>query len=173
MIDDSEHRYGWVTRLLHWTMAVLILVQAGKIADRINDGENLVSALTGPWHTSIGTLLFVLVFIRLAWTSHQRANRPTNPGFLGFVAKAGHWALYALTIVLPIAGMLILYGGGYGHAPFGIPLFGKGPEVEWASNIGSAHSPLALLFVLVVLGHAGAALYHHFIRRDGVLRRML
>lgn len=75
---------------------------------------------------------------------------------------------------MPLSGIAVLVGNGYGLTVFGLDLLAGGGEVPWLAALGGAvHSPLAWLLVLMVLGHAGMALVHHFIRKDGVLRRML
>lgn len=173
MLHDSPERYGLVTRILHWTMAVLVLLQFVKFGDRIGDGDYWLVQTVGGWHTSIGTLLLVLVLVRIAWAFTQRRRRPVNDPALAIFVTAGHVMLYAALLALPVLGLLIMFGGGYGHAAFGIGLFPAGEEVGWAQVWGSLHSPLAWLLAIAVVVHILAALYHHLVRRDGVLRRML
>ena len=173
MLHDSPERYGVVTRLLHWSMAVLVLLQFVKFFERLDgEGGPLVAAITG-WHTSIGTLLLVLVVVRIAWAFLQRQRRPVNDPALAIFVTAGHVALYVALLALPILGLLFMLGGGYGHAAFGIGLFPPGDEVRWARVWGSLHSPLAWLLAIALVVHVLAALYHHLVRKDGVLRRML
>lgn len=173
MLQDSPDRYGWMTRLLHWSMAVLVLLQFTKFGDRVGDGDNWFSSTIGPWHTSIGTLLLVLVVVRVGWALSQARRRPRHDPSTALFVKAGHALLYAGLLALPILGVLVLVGGGYGHAPFGIGLIAEGAEVAWARVLGSLHSPLAWLLAIAALAHAGIALYHHFVVRDRTLRRML
>ena len=67
-----------------------------------------------------------------------------------------------------------MLGNGYGLTVFGMELVAKGDGIPWLAAFGRAvHSPLAWLLVAMVIGHAGMALVHHFVKRDGVLRRML
>lgn len=173
MLHDSPERYGVVTRLLHWSMAVLVLLQFVKFFERLDgEGGPLVAAFTG-WHTSIGTLLLVLVVVRIAWAFMQRRRRPVNDPALAVFVTAGHVALYVALLALPVLGLLFMLGGGYGHEAFGIGLFPPGDEVRWARVWGSLHSPLAWLLAIAVVVHVLAALYHHLVRKDGVLRRML
>ncbi|MCE7031209.1 cytochrome b/b6 domain-containing protein [Lysobacter sp. GX 14042] len=173
MLHDSPERYGLVTRLLHWSMAVLVLLQFVKFFERLDGGGgSLVETIAG-WHTSVGTLLLVLVLARIAWAFAQRRRRPVNDPALAIFVIAGHVMLYAALLALPVMGLLIMLGGGYGHSAFGIGLFPPGEEVGWARVWGSLHSPLAWLLAVAVAVHIAAALYHHFIRRDRVLRRML
>lgn len=172
MLRDSPERYGLVTRLLHWSMAVLVLLQFVKFGDRLGQGRYWLVETVGGWHTTVGTLLLVLVLARIVWAFVQRRNRPVNDPALAIFVTTGHVLLYAALLALPILGMLIMLGGGYGHEAFGIGLFPPGEEVDWARMWGSLHSPLAWLLAIAVVVHVAAAVYHHLVRRDGVLRRM-
>lgn len=173
MIQDSPNRYGWLIRLLHWSMAVLVVLQFGKFADRINDGQNAMSQALAPWHTTIGTLLLVLAAVRIVWAVWQRRKRPRSNGWAPLLASGSHVTLHACLLLVPLTGLLILVGGGYGHEVFGIVLIAEGPETAWARVVGSLHSPLAWLIAALVVGHTAIALHHHFVIRDRTLSRML
>lgn len=172
MINDSKERYGSVSKGLHWLMAGLILWQFLKFFDRINDGEHWVGETLVPWHISIGTLLLVLVVVRIFWALSQLKQRPSHDPATALAVKAGHLALYLSMASLPVTGALTMIGNGYGMKVFGMQLVAKGAEIPWAASIGSLHSPLAWLTLLLVAGHVGMALLHHF-KGDDVLRRML
>lgn len=176
MSRDTRERYGAISRLLHWGMAVLVIWQALKLFDRINDGEHWVGQVLVPWHVSVGTLIGVLIVVRIAWALRNKGNRPPAPPppMLGLVARAGHLALYVGLVLMPLTGISIMVGNGYGLKAFGMQLVAPGPEIEWLATFGGViHSPLAWLLVLLVVGHVGAALWHGLVRKDGVLRRML
>lgn len=176
MSRDTREKYGTVSRLLHWGMAILVLWQAMKLFDRINDGEHWVGRTLVPWHVSIGTALLVLILLRIVWALRNRRHRPPAPlpPLLGFLAKAGHVALYAALVLMPLTGIAILVGNGYGLRAFGVQLISRGGEIPWLAQIGGAlHSPVAWLLVAMIIAHVVMALWHGFIRRDGVLRRML
>lgn len=173
-MNDSKERYGSITRLLHWGMALLVIWQFLKFFDRINDGEHWVGENLASWHISIGVLILVLVVLRLIWTAGQKNNRPEPDPATAALVKAGHALLYAGMLLLPITGIMIMIGNGYGLEPFGIELVaGGGAKIGWMALLGSVHSLIAWTLLILVTGHVGIALLHHFIRRDGVLRRML
>ena len=173
MKDDSPTRYGSVTRIFHWGMTLLILWQALKIFDRIDDGEHWVGQTLVPWHISIGSLLLLLIVVRIVWTSKQLGHRPKQDPATALLVHAGHIALYACMVAMPVSGVMLMIGNGYGWAPFGIQLAARGPEIAWMAAIGSLHSPIAWILLILIAGHAGIALLHHFVRKDDVLRRML
>lgn len=176
MSGDTKLRYGLVSRLFHWGVALLVFWQVLKIFDRINDGEHWVGQTLVPWHVSIGSLILVLTVLRISWAIGQRRNRPEPPPppLLGMLAKTVHYLLYAALILMPISGMSYLIGSGYPLNVFGFELVAAGQEIPWLASFGAnLHSPLAWLLLIMVIGHAGMALIHHFVKRDNVLRRML
>lgn len=176
MSRDTTQRYGIVSRLLHWGMAVLVFWQALKLFDRIDDGQHWVGQNLVSWHISIGTLIAVLIVVRIAWALRNRDSRPPAPPppTLGMLAKAGHIGLYVGLVLLPLSGIGIMVGNGYGLEAFGIQIVPAGGEIPWLADFGGVlHSPVAWLTVLMVLGHIGAALWHGLVRKDGVLQRML
>lgn len=176
MSRDTKERYGLVSRLFHWGIAVLVAWQLLKIFDRIDDGEHWVGQTLVPYHISIGVLILVLAVFRILWALGQRDNRPEAPPppVMAFLARAGHVLLYACLLLMPLTGIAIMVGNGYGLEVFGMQLVAGGGEIQWLADIGGAlHSPVAWLLLVMVIGHAGMALVHHFVRKDGVLRRML
>lgn len=173
MIKDSRERYGSLTRFLHWLMALLIAWQLLKFADRIADGEHWVGQVLVPWHVSIGALLLGLIVVRIVWALSQREHRPRQNPAIAMLVKAGHGLLYAGILLLPVTGILAMLGGGHGMSVFGLEVFGEGREIAWAGSLGSLHSPLAWGVAVLIAGHIGAALIHHFILRDDTLERML
>jgi len=88
--------------------------------------------------------------------------------------KAGHGLLYLGMLVLPITGVMIMIGKGYGLDPFGIELVaGSENEIAWMAAIGSIHSLIAWALLILVAGHIAMALYHRFVKKDDVMQRML
>ena len=173
MTDDSKERYGSVSRLFHWGMALLIGWQGLKFFDRIADGEHWVGQTLVPWHVSIGSLLLLLVVLRIVWAARQRENRPVQDPATASLVKLGHFLLYAAMLLMPLTGIMILVGNGYGWSPFGMQFVAQGAEIPWMASLGGAlHSPLAWLLFIMIAGHIGIALVHHFVKKDTVLRRM-
>lgn len=174
MLADSPQRYGRITRVLHWSIAVLVLFQFTKLADYFNEGENWVSETLVPWHISVGMLLLVLITLRILWALYQHSQRPAHEAPFPHLVGPGHFLLNLTLGLLPLAGILIMVGGGYGVEAFGLQLISPGPEYDWAFNLGrNVHAPLSWLVGILVLGHTGLALYHHLIRKDESLNRMI
>ena len=174
MLQDSPERYGSVTRFFHWLVAVLVLQQFFKIADRINEGEHWLGDTFGPFHTSVGAVILILVIARLIWAGSQKTQRPEAHGEFGHIARIAHRLMYFCMIVMPPLGALYIYGKGYPVKLFGQEIIAKpAGETQWAIMLGEFHSIFAWLLVLLVIGHIAAAIYHHFIRKDDTLKRML
>lgn len=172
MMNDTSKRYGAVTMVFHWGMAVLIGWQMLKFFDRIDDGKHWIGQTLVPWHISIGSLLLALIAARIVWVASQRARPAHNPA-TAFAAKAGHFLLYAAMAAMPVTGVLKMIGGGYGWTAFGVQIVAKGDKLPWAASIGALHVPVAWWLLALTLGHIVMALWHHFFRQDDTLRRIV
>lgn len=173
MINDSRERYGSISKILHWGMAVLVAWQVLKFGDRIDDGEHWIGQTLVPWHVSIGTLLLCLIVLRILWAAGQRNNRPLQDPATAILVKIGHGLLYLGLLLMPITGIMVMLGGGYGLKAFGVQIIAKGEGIGWAETLGGLHSPLAWALTVLIAGHIGIALLHHFVKRDDTLKRML
>jgi cytochrome b561 len=174
MYQDTSNRYGSITRFFHWVVALLVLQQFFKFADRINDGEHWLGDTFGHLHSGMGVIILALVLLRLLWTWKQRRNRPVNTGVDGLIANAVHGVIYFCLLAMPFLGALYIHGKGYAVKIFGMEILAKpAGEVDWALALGVYHSPLAFLLIVLVLGHIAAAIYHHCFKKDDVLKRML
>jgi cytochrome b561 len=174
---DEAPQYGGVSKLLHWAMFALVTAQ-------------LVVAWTMPeieWgtepeflinlHLSLGVLLMLLVIVRLAWrVAHPTPPLPGTPAWQRWTAGLTHAALYVLLLVLPITGWAAASARGWPVTLFGIftlpQLVHEG--TKFGFKAGDMHADLLSWVLLGLVGvHVVAALYHHFVRQDFVLRRML
>lgn len=173
----APSRYSSAQKLLHWSIALMILVMValGLAMTRLGDGavKNTLYEL----HKSIGLSLLTLVLVRLAvrWRRGAPALEPTVPAWRRAAAHASHAALYVLIVLVPLAGWIATSSC---CAPvrlfWTLPLTLPAPEGEQFSSAAfRAHFALVLGLVAIATIHVGAALQHHFIRRDGTLRRML
>ncbi|MCQ9616638.1 cytochrome b/b6 domain-containing protein [Paenalcaligenes niemegkensis] len=143
-----------------------------KFFDRIEDGEHWVGQTLVPWHISIGSLLLLLVVLRIIWAAKQKDTRPVQDPATATLVKIGHFLLYAGMALMPITGVCTMIGNGYGWAPFGIQLVAKSEKISWMASLGGLYSPIAWILLVMIVGHIGIALFHHFVKKDGVLSRM-
>lgn len=173
MRNDTDDRYGSISKWFHWGMALLIAWQLLKFFDRIDDGAHWIGQTLVPWHVSIGTALLLLVLLRLAWVARQSGHRPRQDPATVRLVRGGHFLLYAGMVLMPITGILTMIGGGHGLTAFGMDLAAEGDKIPWMATLGSLHSPIAWALLVLIVGHAGIALFHRFVKKDSVLQRML
>ncbi len=173
--------YGAAARHMHWVTAaaVVLMVPAGLAMTYRGDTLNIWDATTNAMysaHKLFGFLVLWLVAGRLAYRLLKGA--PPDEPTLTRWQKAGshlvHWLLYGLLLVVPLLGWLgvSLYPSLTIFGLFDLPAL-VAPNQTRAETVLDIHGKLAIAMALLACAHIGAALYHHFIRRDGVLRRML
>lgn len=174
-MNSAEVRFNAASRALHWGMAALILVL-------LFSGAALAATLStyyGPlvsMHRSLGIATLALAGLRLV----NRALNPPPPlpqdlaRWQRRLANGSHVLLYALMVAMPLVGWGMLSAASYPIIVFGSwelpPILPPNAAVHALLRRG--HTYLAYLLFSVLLAHAGAALFHGFIRRDGVLRSM-
>jgi cytochrome b561 len=171
--------YTVTARILHWLTAafVLALVPLGFIAANDWGIPEQIHQRLYNLHKSLGATLLPLAIVRLIY----RVMSPPLPlpsdvaPIQQLAAHATHWALYALIIVQPLIGWIAT--SAY---PAPIPFFGLFdlPKIWPADRALSdqlfvLHRWLGVLIAIVAAMHIGAALFHHFVRKDRVLMRML
>ncbi len=173
---DTPHRYGSVTRLLHWAMALLLFWQlGGMIMKNVLGRVPLMKFWVGT-HASIGALLFALVVVRLLWTLRERRRRPAyGRDMAGVAARAGHVLLYALMVIVPGLAILRMIGSGKGVTLFGVEFASPtGQQIAWMTAPANAvHGLLAWMLLTLMIGHVAMVLVHRFWWRDDITSRML
>lgn len=175
-LRDTPDLYGRITRFLHWSMAALILWQLVGMGLKLLLGRHPVASVFVRLHQPIGTILFILILLRIIWAFSNRKNRPAHGhGLIGIAARGGHMLLYLLILLVPSLGLLRAYGSKWGFSPFGFEIFApKTPEIEWAVNLSNMlHSELAWIMAVMILGHVVMVAVHEAMWKDGTLARML
>lgn len=177
-LRSTSANYGVVARSLHWIVVLGIVAQYLLAEAEEPEGAGTAAMSAMDWHMSLGITLLVLAAARVLWRIFDRT--PAWPlqmrEYEKFLAKAVHLALYALLFAVPISGWLLASVEGESLSLFGwfeLPLLGPPGGEEREHLIEEVHEVLFnVLFGLAIL-HVVAALKHHFIDRDSVLRRML
>jgi len=172
---DSVARYGAVAQAFHWLVAILVLV---AFVYGPGGSEQRVYSATRDFdrqlHETLGLGVLVLSALRLGWRLFDRQPDPEPVSrWMGLAAKAVQVLLYVLLFAVPLTAIagawleghpLTWLGGEIG------PWVGKSHEV--GARIASLHGLLGDIILWVAGLHAVAALYHHFVLKDGVLRSM-
>lgn len=167
-------------RLLHWTMAglVLTLLILG-FAMTLASFDLATSFTLYQWHKWIGLLVLVLWLPRLATRAATRAPAQ-GEGWEGRVARAVHAGLYLLMLAMPATGWLATSASPL-HLPLMVPLPFAGlvalpdlvaPDERTYALFSSAHEVLAFSLLALLALHVAGAAKHALIDRDGTLRRM-
>lgn len=186
-VRNSQLRYGSVAMTLHWLIAALVLVNLGLglyMADlpKTDASRFMLFQL----HKSVGLTVLVLSVLRLVWRLVNPVPplpRGMNP-FLRLGGHVSHFLFYFLIIAIPLAGWAMV-----SSSPIGLPTpyFGlfSWPNISFLANLPRAakmvnedmfqetHELLAYSAIALLVLHVLAALYHQFLRRDDVLKRML
>jgi cytochrome b561 len=173
--------YGAAARYLHWitAAAVFVMVPLGLTMTYRGNTLDIWDGLTDAMYSShklIGFLVLWLMAGRLAWRLLHGAP-PDEPTLLWWDKAAAHlvhWLLYGLLLVVPLLGWIgvSLFPALTLFGLFDLPAL-TAPDEDTAKRVLWVHGTLALTTAVLVGGHIAAALYHHLIRKDGVLRRML
>jgi superoxide oxidase len=174
---NTTDRYGSVSIGLHWlTLALLIGVYACiNLTDLYPKGSPPREALKA-WHFMLGLTVLVLVAVRLLNRLFGRAPAvvPPLPVWQTRLARLIHIALYALMVIMPILGWLILSAAGKPIPFFGVQLPALlAQNKDFADQLKEVHETIGTIGYFLIGAHALAALFHHFITRDNTLVRML
>lgn len=173
-VETAPRSYSRLSISMHWvTLALLVAVYAViLLRHEFPRGSEVREALKA-WHFSLGLTVLGLVALRVI----ARLLTPRSPRRRGFgdqFAGAMHLALYGFMIVMPLLGWTILSAEGDPVQLFGLsmpPLAGQ--DKGLAERAEAMHETLGVIGYGLVGLHAAAALFHHYLLRDGTLRRMI
>jgi len=176
-LRNTTDRWGAVAQTFHWLIVALITLQVtlGNIAVRLPLGGKKVERFAQ--HKSVGITILSLVVLRVLW---RWANpTPSLPGTLKpyerVLAHLTHAGLYILLFAMPLTGWMMTSARGFPASWFGLfqlPDFVPKNQTLY-EVMKETHDLLALALYAVVFLHVAAALKHHFLLKDEVLRRML
>jgi cytochrome b561 len=172
---------------LHWAIALLILLDFAFALSfsRFDPGDALYLTSAYDLHMATGLCILLLSLARLAWRLMHRP--PPLPGMgnaLRRIARTSHALLYLFMIGAPLTGWLVLSLRHQTTSVFGlfswawptVPAIAQMSHAErqlWHDQFLPLHIRLSYAGMSLVALHIAAALYHHFVRRDDVLARML
>jgi cytochrome b561 len=175
-IKNSEDRYGAVTQLLHWAIVALIIVQY-VLAQRAGDLRGLAKVAPLAQHKSFGMTILFLVLLRLIWRwMNPLPKTPsTMPRWQQRASQVSHYGLYVLLFATPLLGWTMSSARNFPVSWFGLFTLPDlvSPNRPLYDFLHETHEVCAKLIFALALVHAAAALKHHFIDKDNVLRRML
>lgn len=174
---NTHQHYGTLSIALHWLMFILMAavyasIELRELFPKGSDPREAMKAL----HFMLGLSVLLLVVFRIL----ARVTSPTPiivPGLSpvqDLAAKLGHLALYVLMIGMPILGWLLLSAAAKPVPFFGLELPALiGENKELAKTLKELHETAGVVGYYLIAIHVLAALYHHHIRKDNTLTRML
>lgn len=168
-----QNRYAFIFRLVHWTMALIILMMliAGqRFGTELSDADRTFS-LTG--HSSLGLLVVMFLLVRIAMRLTGAAGRPTHDiaAWQSLASRAVQAGIYGLMIYLPVTGVLTARAHSLPVQPFGVVSIST-PDLAAYEVLRPWHEFGTKALILLLLLHIGAALMHRFVFRDKVMGSM-
>ena len=172
----SADNWSLTSRLLHWLMAGLILVQAGLgwYAGSLSRSPLRIDMMTA--HKSLGITLLMLLILRLAWRVTHPAP-PPPPGTSKWAVRAAAWThrgLYVLMLAIPMSGWLSASASIFPWKFWWLFTWPRitAPDQALHDVASGIHEVLIWTLAVLLVLHIAAALKHHLVDRDQVLRRM-
>jgi cytochrome b561 len=175
--SNTDSSWGAPARFLHWLVAALIFIQFALGWLAVGWRLSPMKLNLFVWHKSTGVVILAIVLLRLLW----RLANPTpalpaeTPAWERAAAHVSHGLLYVMMIAMPLTGWIVQSAAGVPFRIFWrIPLPALvSPDKHTAELAALAHFSLGIAFSALLVLHIGAALRHHFVKRNNVLTRML
>lgn len=171
------HGYNAAAKWLHWLILLLVLTQFGIAMLMPDIGPHTVAGTLINLHFSLGVLILLVMAIRLGnrLLHPVPLDMPGSPAWERWIAVAMHRLFYFILLVGPFLGWASASAHRLRVNVFGIvSLPGiAAPRAPWALTAGDVHIYMMWALAVLIGLHAAAALYHYYVRHDGVLQRML
>jgi cytochrome b561 len=176
-------RYDLPSQVFHWVTAIAVTVAfilgPGGFGRQMHQGLDPGTRLDILWHESLGILVFALTLLRLLWVAvRPPAPKVPMPSWMHMASKLAHLGLWALLLATPITAVLALGSEGHPLTLLGgvrideMPVIARSALASWA-DWGDVHEFLGDAIMWIAGLHAAAALFHHLVLKDTVLRSML
>ncbi|MEO1241866.1 MAG: cytochrome b [Pseudomonadota bacterium] len=171
----TASRYDLVAQMLHWTMAAILVYLI--FFSHFEELPNHIVEQKIQLHAGLGALIIVLGALRFYWRLNRPrpAPIPNEPVWRARASAIVQEAFYALFIIAPAIGFILS-----GLVSYPVRVFGVFDVSGWLQNneaaadtVNSLHGFSADVMTGLLVLHVGAALYHQFVKRDGLIWRML
>jgi cytochrome b561 len=170
-------QYDRMLVVLHWVLAIGLFYQLG-LGLWMEDIPKDPPGIRAGWfnlHKSIGICLGFLILWRLGWRVTHSVPAPPigNTDFQNKLSQWAHRALYVCMVVLPVSGFM-----GSSFSPYPVKFFGLPlpklwePSPEGKELFSEIHEVTAFVMMIIIILHISAAVWHQWVKRDGLLRRM-
>ncbi|MFT6288526.1 MAG: cytochrome b561 [Alcanivorax sp.] len=167
--------YSSTAKWLHWLtgLAIFLLLAGGPIFHFLPETEKATRAASG--HAGLGTLVLILMSVRLYWRSRHPVAAPAMAAWQTRLSLLVHRLLYACVLLQPVFGVLMAMTSPYDVVAFGWFNYSAimVTNETWHAIFHLCHRINGASLALIVLVHIAAVIYHQLIMRDGLLSRML
>lgn len=175
--NTAPARYGTLSIALHWLMLVLIVAvyAAMELREIFPKGSDPREAMKA-WHFTLGLTVFALLWVRIVARvlGPVPPITPTPQTWQTAAGHAMHLALYLLMFAMPIGGWLILSAEAKPVPFWGLELPALvAKNKDLAHTVEEYHEIGGTIGYFLIGAHAAAALWHHYLRRDNTLTRMV
>jgi cytochrome b561 len=177
-LANSHLRYGVVPQIVHWLTALFVITGwlLGQFGDVLPKGPAREFGLFT--HMTLGECVVAFLILRLIWRMTNPPPPPEATRFgvlMEYAAKLSHFALYALLVAVPLAGIVVQLKRGNVLPVFGFWEFASPWPADRtvARTVLRAHEYLANTLLILAGVHSAAAIVHHWVWRDRTLLRML
>lgn len=189
-LKNNPNNYGVIAKWIHWIVALLFLGSYSTVYYRhwFTEEKTPDNWTALQLHLSIGITVAVIVVLRIIWRNMNQQPDP-EPGskLAHLAAHLGHYALYAVMILMPITGYVGTGANTEYFFLFDIPKFESTWVYQWLvtdwmgltfkefeAPIDFFHKEIMgeWLVRILIIGHIFAALYHHFFKKDRTLKKM-
>lgn len=172
-LKSTNSNYGTIAVTIHWLSVLFIIMMIGSGLRAAGLTDSTAKAAVLSVHVPLGIIVLLLTLSRVAWWmfADQKPQAPqADPAWQTKSAHAVHIAFYILIFGMAASGigMMVLSGAGsilFGGSQAPLPDF-------WSYLPRVPHSIGSRVLIVLFIIHAGAALYHQFIKGDGLLNRM-
>ena len=176
-LRNDEHRYLSVAQGFHWITAAFVLATIGIALYMTGLPLSPEKIKVYNLHKSIGVSILSLTLLRLLWrlACPAPALPAEMPSWERAAARVSHVSIYAILLTQPVVGIVHSWSASFPVVVFGLfTLPGlTGPDPDLKERLETLHSTLGWTFIALICLHVLAALRHHFVVKDAILRRML
>ena len=174
-IKNSASRFGSVAILCHWIIAFLIIGLLALGLYMVELPISLEKLKLYGWHKEYGLLVLFLTVFRVLWRLSNQSPELALPLLEKIAARSMHIAFYCFMFAMPLTGWLITSSAGLPASFFGLFTLPNlvAPNEHNLVFFEWLHQWLGYALIAAIMLHSAAALKHHFINKDDILRRML
>lgn len=174
-LKNTSTHFGLVAISLHWIIAFLIIGLLCLGLYMVDLPLGLTKLKLYGWHKEYGLLVLGLAIVRICWRIINTTPLLALPWWEKFAARAMHWAFYGFMFAMPITGWLMSSAANISVSFFGLVTLPNliAPNEDLRHFFKECHELLAYALIAAILFHVAAALKHHYINKDEILRRMI